>query len=125
MKACQKRQLENDEAGYRKKRRLASQSHRRKIGTSLDASIKKFHQEILYGPAFACVCCRTMNFRHNVVEYSKTTRTNIRRKADEAHAKDYNSRIQQVLDLFVLTFLTSKTVIVFLRSKCFFEIQAV
>ena len=100
----QKRQLENDEEGYRKYKKVANQRHYRKIGSSLDATIKKFHQEILYGPAFECVCCRTMNFRHNVVEYSKTTRTNIRRKADEAHAKEYNSRIQQVLYLFVLTF---------------------
>ena len=57
-----------------------------------------------------------MNFRHNMGEYSKTTRTNIRRKADEAHAKNYNSRIQQVLKFFLGL---SKTVIVFLRSKLF------
>ena len=105
VQACQKRQLEDDEAGYRKNKKMANQNHYRKRGTSQDAAIKKFHQEILYGPAFACVCCRTMNFRHNVVEYSKTSQTNIRKKADEAHAMDYNSRIQQVIDLFVLTFL--------------------
>ena len=116
VQACQKRQLENDEEGYRKNKKVANQRHYRKIGTSLDAAIKKFHREILYGPAFECVCCRTMNFRHNVVEYSKTTRTNIRRKADEAHAKDYNSRIQQVLKFFSWPFQ---------NSFCVFEIQAV
>ena len=103
--AYQKRQLGNDEAGFRKKQKLANEKNKIRIRGSLEGSVKRFHQEILYGPAFVCVCCRTMNFRHNVVEYSKTTQTNIRRKADEVHAKDYNSRIQQVHGLFVLTFL--------------------
>jgi len=60
------------------------------------AAVKKFYQETCYGPVFECVCCRTLNFKHNVVEFNKKNRVQIRNKAKEAHIRDYNSKLEQV-----------------------------
>ena len=58
--------------------------------------MKRFFQEILFGPVWECVCCRILTFWHNVVVYDEKRKAQIRRKADEAYERDYNSRIKQV-----------------------------
>ena len=85
-----------DENVFKDKQKKANQQYRRKIGSSQDAAVRKFFQETLHGPNFVCVCCRTLNFRHNVVIYDGKTRDDIRKKANEAHEQEYNSKLKQV-----------------------------
>ena len=85
-----------DEGGYKNQRKKANQQYKRKIGSSQDAAVRKFFQETLHGPNFVCVCCRTLNFRHNVVIYDGKARDEIRKKANEAHEQEYNSKLKQV-----------------------------
>ena len=85
-----------DEMVFRTQQKKANQQYRRKIGSSQDAAVRKFFQETLHGPNFECVCCRTLNFRHNVVIYDGKARVEIRKKANEAHEQEYNSKLKQV-----------------------------
>ena len=85
-----------DEMVFRKQQKKANQQYRKKIGSSQDAAVRKFFQETLHGPNFVCVCCRTLNFRHNVVIYDGKARVEIRKKANEAHEQEYNSKLKQV-----------------------------
>ena len=85
-----------DEKVFKDKQKKANQQYRRKIGSSQDAAVRKFFQETLHGPNFVCVCCRTLNFRHNVVIYDGKARVEIRKKANEAHEQEYNSKLKQV-----------------------------
>ena len=81
---------------FKKQQKKANQQYYRKIGSSQDAAVRKFFQETLHGPNFVCVCCRTLNFRHNVVIYDGKARVEIRKKANEAHEQEYNSKLKQV-----------------------------
>ena len=85
-----------DEMAFKNQQKKANQQYRRKIGSSQDAAVRKFFQETLHGPNFVCVCCRTLNFRHNVVIYDGKARVEIRKKANEAHEQEYNSKLKQV-----------------------------
>ena len=85
-----------DEKVFKDKQKKANQQYRRKIGSSQDAAVREFFQETLHGPNFVCVCCRTLNFRHNVVIYDGKARVEIRKKANEAHEQEYNSKLKQV-----------------------------
>ena len=85
-----------DEEGFKNQQKKANQQYRRKIGSSQDAAVRKFFQETLHGPNFVCVCCRTLNFRHNVVIYDGKARVEIWKKANEAHEQEYNSKLKQV-----------------------------
>ena len=85
-----------DEMVFKNQQKKANQQYRRKIGSSQDAAVRKFFQETLHGPNFVCVCCRTLNFRHNVVIYDGKARVEIRKKANEAHEQEYNSKLKQV-----------------------------
>ena len=85
-----------DDMVFRTQQKKANQQYRRKIGSSQDAAVRKFFQETLHGPNFVCVCCRTLNFRHNVVIYDGKARVEIRKKANEAHEQEYNSKLKQV-----------------------------
>ena len=85
-----------DEMVFRTQQKKANQQYRRKIGSSQDAAVRKFFQETLYGPNFECVCCRTLNFRHNVVIFDGKARVEIRKKAYEAYEQEYNSKLKQV-----------------------------
>ena len=96
MQACQKRQKETDEERFKKKKKIANGKYKKKQRTSQEAAARRFHQETLYGPVFECVCCRTLNFKHNVVEFNKKNRVQIRKKAKDAHIRDYNSKLEQV-----------------------------
>jgi hypothetical protein len=51
------------------------------------ASRQKYHEEIMYGPIFPCVCCHRLLFRSNVIEMTEATISAIRRKAEEARAR--------------------------------------
>ena len=75
---------------------VKKRKYKGKIKSSREAAIKKFFQEILYGPVWECVCCRTLNFWHNVVVYDEKMKAQIRKKADEAFERYYNSKIKQV-----------------------------
>ena len=81
---------------FKKQQKTANQKYCRKIGSSQDAAVRKFFQETLHGPNFVCVCCRTLNFRHNVVIYDGKARVEIRKNANEAHEQEYNSELKQV-----------------------------
>ena len=85
-----------DEMVFRTQQKKANQQYRRKVGSSQDAAVRKFFQETLHGPNFVCVCCRTLNFRHNVVIYDGKARVEIRKNANEAHEQEYNSELKQV-----------------------------
>ena len=93
---CRKRKKKTDKEGFRKRQQNANKKYKRKIGSSREAAVKRFYQEILYGPMWECVCCRILTFWHNVVVYDEKRKAQIRKKADEAHERDYNSRIKQV-----------------------------
>ena len=94
--AYQKRKKETDEKGFKKKKKIANKKNNSRIRSSRAAAVKKFYQETLYGPVFECVCCRTLNFKHNVVGFNKQTRTQIMKKAKDAHSRDYNCKLEQV-----------------------------
>ena len=96
VQACQKRQKETDEKGFKKKKKIANKKNNSRIRSSRAAAVKKFYQETLYGPVFECVCCRTLNFKHNVVGFNKQIQTQILKKAEDAHTKDYNSKLEKV-----------------------------
>ena len=49
-----------------------------------EAAYKRFREETGYGPMFECVCCRTMCFRSQVVEYTEKVKRNILEKAAKA-----------------------------------------
>ena len=85
-----------DEKLFKNQQNKANLQYRRKIGRSQDAAVRKFFQETLHGPNFVCVCCRTLNFRHNMVIYDGKARVEIRKKANEAHEQEYNSKLKQV-----------------------------
>ena len=91
-----KRRKSADEKGFKKRQKHANQRYKRKVGSSREAAVKRFYQEILYGPFWECVCCRILTFWHNVVVYDEKRKAHIRKKADEAHERDYNSKIKQV-----------------------------
>ena len=91
-----KRRKSADEKGFKERQKHANQRYKRKVGSSREAAVKRFYQEILYGPIWECVCCRILTFWHNVVVYDEKRKAQIRKKADEAHERDYNSRIKQV-----------------------------
>ena len=94
--ARKKRLKEADEEGFNIKNKKFVQACQKKQKGSQAAAVKKFYQETCYGPVFECVCCRTLNFKHNVVEFNKKNRVQIRKKAKEAHTRDYNSKLEQV-----------------------------
>ena len=90
------RRRATNEMAFKNQQKKANQQYRRKIGSSQDAAVRKFFQETLHGPNFVCVSCRTLNFRHNVVIYDGKARVEIRKKANEAHEQEYNSKLKQV-----------------------------
>ena len=94
--ACKKRRLSKDPKKFKKLKKQADQKYKITQRGSRAAAVKKFFQETLYGPVFECVCCRTLNFKHNMVGFNKQTRTQIKKKAEDAHTKDYNSKLEQV-----------------------------
>ena len=99
------RRRATNEMAFKNQQKKANQQYRRKIGSSQDAAVRKFFQETLHGPNFVCVCCRTLNFRHNVVIYDGKARVEIRKKANEAHEQEYNSKLKQVNDNFMITLI--------------------
>jgi hypothetical protein len=54
---------------------------------TFEGSRQKYHQEILYGPIFPCVCCHRLLGRSSVIEVTETTVGTIERKAGEARAR--------------------------------------
>ena len=95
-KVSKKKRLNEDPKKYKRLEKIKNLKYGRKIGSSQEAAVKKFHHETCYGPVFECVCCRILNFRHNVVPWNEKTQAQIRTKANEAHIRDYNSKLEQV-----------------------------
>ena len=94
--AGKKRRLSKDPKKFKKLKKQADQKYKITQRGSRAAAVKKFFQETLYCPVFECVCCRTLNFKHNVVGFNKQTRTQIMKKAKDAHSRDYNCKLEQV-----------------------------
>ena len=94
--AGKKRRFSKDPKKFKKLKKQADQKYKITQRGSRAAAVKKFFQETLYGPVFECVCCRTLNFKHNVVGFNKQTRTQIVKKAEDAHSRDYNCKLEQV-----------------------------
>ena len=55
---------------------------------TFEASKKRFHQEIMYGPIFPCVCCNGLYFRHQVVPYDDKLQDKIRSQAKAAEMRN-------------------------------------
>ena len=55
---------------------------------TFEAAKKRFHQEIMYGPIFPCVCCNDLYFRHQVVPYDDKLQDKIRSQAKAAAARN-------------------------------------
>ena len=66
-----------------------------------EAAKRRFYQDILYGPVFPCVCCRTMCFRHQVVVYTEKVKESIRAKAKAAEVRNAKSKADADQDLLL------------------------
>ena len=99
-----KKRLEEDPKKFRKFEKQACRKYKRIQRGSHQAAVKRFYQETRYGPVFGCVCCGIENFRHNVVPWNEKTQAQIWTKANDAHIRDYNSKLEQVVATLAVYF---------------------
>ena len=59
---------------------------------TFEAAKKRFHEEIMYGPIFPCVCCHGVYFRHQVVPYNEKLQDKTRAQAKAAEMRKANEK---------------------------------
>ena len=93
-KKCRDKRMNENPELVRERHREVDRIHK----SSINAAIKNFYKEILYGPIFPCECCVGLYARHQVVELDKPCQAQVRKHADEAKIRDYNNKVQQVIN---------------------------
>ena len=99
-----KKRLNEDPKKFRRLKIRADRKYKKTQASSHQAAVMRFYQETRYGPVFGCVCCGIENFRHNVVSWNEKTQAQIRTKANDAHIRDYNSKLEQVVATLAVYF---------------------
>ena len=79
-----KRQLEPEKLKSDQKKWDEKRAEKNK---GMEAGVKKFEEEMMYGAIFPCVCCHMLKHKNQVVEFDPDK---IERKAREAHKQKQN-----------------------------------